>query len=504
MPSQAEMQQIREALLGVVLGPEKVHVADVERHGEKIILPKGMKTKDAIVALQRQEKYDNEVVQLDFEFPYFVWDGAYALAKVMQEKYGFVFGETQYSFFGKQPPQLIGIETELGKVEQIAWGKFSVPGIEDGFFTTGYTMKEGRLLFKFSATVKHMYEEEIKALRDKVAEFLEKHSIYKGKAISVRFTDDKGKKLLENGEVPTPKFIDVSKAREQELVFPAEVDDAVKTNLFTPIERLQECREAGIPIKRGILLAGPYGVGKTLTAYIAAQKAVKSGITYVYCQNPQEFPDVMRFAAQYAPSLVFCEDVDRIVPLDRDKSVDELINIVDGVETKNSEIITVFTTNEVRNVNRALLRPGRMDAVIPVHKPDAVAVQKLIVNYAGKYLSKDADLTEVGEILKDNIPAVVREVCERAKLAAFKLLPKGERLKQIPVSALKEAATTMRMQLELLSNQDRTPKEDDVLAVEMVAGAIREVAKSLKPNGHVSDLKVTPAVVTPKASATSV
>lgn len=472
-------------------------MADVERHGEKIILPTGMKTKDAIVALQRQEKYDNEVVQLDFEFNYFVWDGAYALAKVMQEKYGFVFGETQYSFFGKQPPQLIGIETSLGKVEQVPWGKFSVPGIEEGFFTTGYAVKEGKLLFKFSATVKHMYEDEIKALRNKVQEFLDKHSIYKGKAISVRFTNDDGESLLENDEIPTPKFIDVSKARESELVFPAEVDDAVRTNLFTPIERLQECREAGIPIKRGVLLAGDFGVGKTLTAYVAAQKAVKHGITYVYCQKPQEFPDVMRFAAQYAPALVFCEDVDRIVPLDRDKSVDELINIVDGVETKNSEIITVFTTNAIKNVNRALLRPGRMDAVIPVHRPDADAVQKLIRNYAGKYLPVDSDLSQVGETLKDTIPAVIREVCERAKLAALKLLPTGHRLKMIPVQALEESARTMKMQLELLSSQDRTPKSDDVQAVEQVAGAIHAIAQAIKPNGHAPDLKVTPNVIHP-------
>src|SRR5271156_1064787 len=470
-----------ELLQAVTGGGGAVHVADVVRHGEKIILPTGMKTRDAIEALKRQLRYDEEEVQMSFDFNYFVWDGAYALAKVMQERYGFVFGERSQNFFGSKPPQLIGIETSMGHVEQVPWGEFSVPSIE-GKFVCGYTQKSGKLLFKLSVVCKHMYEDEIKKLHADVVKYLKTNSIYKGKAFSIRFTDDDGDALLESDEIPTPKFLDVTNNREKELVFPKHVAEQIETNLFTVLERIEEVRESNIPVKRGILLAGDFGVGKTLTAYVAAHKAVKNGITYIYCQKPEEFADVMRLAVQYAPALVFCEDVDRIVGTERDKEVDELINIIDGVETKNSEIVTVFTTNAVINVNKALLRPGRMDAVIIVERADAEAVQQLIRNYAGKYLAPNIDLTEVGELLANNIPAVIREVCERSKLAALRLLSKGQKLRTIPAQALKEAALTMRDQLDLLARQD--PPVLDGYA--KIAKSIEAIATSMTPSSSLT------------------
>src|SRR5271170_409816 len=495
-----EVALLESLLQAVTGGGGAVHIADVVRHGEKIILPTGMKTRDAIEALKRQLKYDEEEVQMSFDFNFFVWDGAYALAKVMQERYGFVFGERSQNFFGSKPPQLIGIETSLGHVEQVPWGDFSVPSVE-GKFTCGYTQKEGKLLFKLSVTCKHMYEDEIKSLHNGVMKYLKTHSIYRGKAFSIRFTDDDGDSLLDNGEIPTPKFIDVSKDREQELVFPKNVEDQIATNLFTVLERIDEVRESGIPVKRGILLAGDFGVGKTLTAYVAAHKAVKAGITYLYCQKPEEFSDVMRLAVQYAPALVFCEDVDRIVPEDRDKKVDELINIIDGVETKNSEVVVVFTTNDVHGVNKALLRPGRMDAVIIVTRADAGAVQQLIRNYAGQYLEPNVDLTQIGELLKDNIPAVIREVCERSKLAALRMKPKGKKLTTIPLAALKEAATTMKIQLDLLSHTDAPIKED----MELVAQSISEVAVAIteRTNAQASPTVKIPASVMAEMNGTT-
>ena len=41
-------------------------------------------------------------------------------------------------------------------------------------------------------------------------------------------------------------------------------------NLFTPITRVKDCIKNSIPVKRGILLGGTYGTGKTLAATVAA------------------------------------------------------------------------------------------------------------------------------------------------------------------------------------------------------------------------------------------
>jgi len=494
----ATKDEIRAEILDLLEGGDKkkVHIAEVVRTGEKIIIPKGMKTKTAIETLQKQMQYDNETVRMTFDFNYFYWDGAYALSQAMEKRYGFVFGKTEKTFFGDFPPQLVGVEVEQGKSILIPYGKFTAPSVADSVFETGFQIKDGRMNFQYSVTCKHMYEEEMKKLRDEVEKYLEEHSIYKGKAISIRFKNDKGENLIDLKQVPTPKFLDLSKLVEDDLVFSKKVGDAIDTNLFTILEKPELARKAGIPIKRGILLAGDYGTGKTLTAYVAAQKAVKhSFFTYIYCEQPQEFTQIMRFAAQYAPALVFCEDVEKIAGLDKDKGVDELVNIIDGVETKNVEIIVVFTTNVIKNVHPSLLRPGRMDAVIPIYKPDAEAVQRLVWNYCGQFLEMNADLSQVGELLKDNIPSVIREVCERSKLSALRFVNKGEELKTIPVEALTEAATTMTMQLELLSNRSVTPLKPEVQAQADIAKGLLRIAEAIALSAGKSLPEPTPVKI---------
>lgn len=462
---------------------KKVHIAEVVRHGEKIVLPSDMDIKDAISTLQRREAYESEMVEINHDFPAFVWDGAYALSKVMEERYGWVTGEAQWGgMFGmeKEPPQLIGVEVNYGKSVQVPFGKFRVPSVKHGEFFAEVRKRDNRFYFKLRAVVQRQHEGEVQKLRDQVADYLQGHSIYRGKAISMKFNDSAGQPLA----LPTPQFLDLSMVREDELVFPHDVDDSIRTNLFTPIERMDEARSLKVPIKRGVMFVGDYGVGKTLCAYVAAKKSVKHRITFIYCQDPKEFAGVMRFAAQYSPAVVFCEDIDRVAPNQRDAAVDEITLIMDGVETKSCEIITVLTTNEVKRVNEALLRPGRLDAVIEIRRPDAEAAQRLIRLYGRHLVRENEDLTRAGELLAGNIPAVIREVVERSKLAALRRLSVGVPLDHVPAVALEESAKTMKMQIELLANQHKHEPSESQLCVEIfgreVGAAIRDVGENIR------------------------
>src|SRR5258708_32271027 len=223
--------------------------------------------------------------------------------------------------------------------------------------------------------------------------------------------DSRGKPLA----MPEPRFLDLAQVRANELVFSDDVDRAIHASLFTPIERAEECRKLGMPVKRGVLLAGPFGVGKTLAAYVAAAKAEKAGWTFVYCETAPELSDVVRFAQQYAPAVVFCEDIDRVVSGDRDIDMDQILSIVDGIESKESEILLVLTTNDAKDINQAMLRPGRLDSVINVTPPDPGAVIRLIHLYARGILANGEDLTAVGAHLAGPIPAVIQEGVEPSK-----------------------------------------------------------------------------------------
>jgi transitional endoplasmic reticulum ATPase len=126
--------------------------------------------------------------------------------------------------------------------------------------------------------------------------------------------------------------------------------------------------------------------------------------------------DALLFAQRYAPAVVFAEDVDRCIDK-RDNAGNDLLNVIDGILTKNSQVITVLTTNFVEKLDKAMLRPGRLDAVISIHTPGPDAVGRLIRLYGRDLVKQDEPLDQVGEELAGNIPATIREVVERSKLA---------------------------------------------------------------------------------------
>jgi transitional endoplasmic reticulum ATPase len=128
----------------------------------------------------------------------------------------------------------------------------------------------------------------------------------------------------------------------------------------------------------------------------------------------------IEIARMYAPCVVFAEDIDRAVAGDtRTVSIDDVLNIVDGVESKKDELLLVLTTNHVERINKAMLRPGRIDAVIEISPPDAAAVAKLMRLYCGELLSPGDKLEQSSARLAGQIPAVIAEVCRKAKLYAI-------------------------------------------------------------------------------------
>src|SRR5262249_7655311 len=119
---------------------DKVVVAKVERHGDKLIIPEKMKLFDAAQVIKRAMEAEEMVVQLTEDFNCFVFEGAYALKLTLEELYGWVDIQPTPSFFGDEPPSLVGVTiNERGDVVQVPWGRFLCPVIpkKDGFLQSG-------------------------------------------------------------------------------------------------------------------------------------------------------------------------------------------------------------------------------------------------------------------------------------------------------------------------------------------------------------------------------
>lgn len=440
-----------------------VAVADIELFGDKLMIPEGMAIDQAIDLLMRRKDYEEEACNIEYTLDVLPFDGAHALGEVLTKLYGWSAAISQKSMFGKRPPVLITIDVSPTEKTQVVWGAFSIPTIKDGVLKCDVEHNNHRFQFKISAKVLHKDEAEVRKIFAAVDDYIKNGgSIYQGKAIKIRFMDDDG----EEFGMPEVGFIDVSKASVDKLIYSEEIQQAVETNLFTPITRVHDCIQNNIPVKRGVLLGGPYGTGKTLAATVAAKLATDNGVTYIYVPRANELSHAIEFAKQYQSpaSVVFCEDVDRVVSGERSVSMDDILNILDGIDTKNANIITVLTTNHLEKINPAMLRPGRLDAVLKIMPPDSVACEKLVRLYASGLIAENEDLSEVGKILDGNIPATIEEVVKRAKLSQLRLQAPGTKVESLTALALLDSAETMVSQVTLM--REASQKKEVKLSVD--------------------------------------
>jgi hypothetical protein len=82
--------------------------------------------------------------------------------------------------------------------------------------------------------------------------------VYKGKAVRLDLSWRRNGDDFDPAE-HSPKFLKLEGYGEHNVVFPADLAEAVRVGLWSPIENSQAWRQLGIPLKRGVLLAGPYG-----------------------------------------------------------------------------------------------------------------------------------------------------------------------------------------------------------------------------------------------------
>jgi transitional endoplasmic reticulum ATPase len=195
------------------------------------------------------------------------------------------------------------------------------------------------------------------------------------------------------------------------------------------------------------LLEGPYGTGKSLTAAMVARVCEENNVTFILLDKVQGLKTALELAVRFGRSVVFAEDIDRVTS-ERDERANDIINVIDGVISKNSEIMTILTTNHVDKIEPVILRPGRLDAIISLTPPDAETVKKLIRYYAGSLISKNQNLSKSGEELAGQIPATIREAVERAKLGMI-----GRNAETLSDDDVYKAARTMKNHLNLLNRK---------------------------------------------------
>lgn len=416
---------------------------DIVFMGTKYVLPINATLESGIDFLQKRLEDEENHFAFTKQFPYRPWDGARATQLAIKDFAGFTLGKTLYTFFGRQLPQLMDIRTGPGPndTEQVPWGAMELPGMTGATLHLGnYRDPELGMCFQINVEAPRKWRRHLDGLFKLIEKHLREHSIYKGMAI-------------DGGE----NFIDVSKVDPADVVYTESVLRRLEGDVWAFIRHADLLEKLGQDGKFAVLFEGPYGTGKSLAALLTAQIAVAHGWTFLMCRpGKDDLTTTLEMARMYQPAVVFAEDVDTMAGPQSGSTIERHLDMLDGIKVKGMKLLTVFTTNHAEDIHKAMLRPGRIGAVIHVGAMDRPGVEQLARRVIGDALDPSTDFDEVFHRTEGYMPAFVRECFDRSVRYAI-TLNDGE-LGEIGTEAICLAADGLRDQYRLMEEA----KEDKV------------------------------------------
>jgi hypothetical protein len=222
------------------------------------------------------------------------------------------------------------------------------------------------------------------------------------------------------------RFPDLPPTARDDVVLPEDVLRRVERHALAVGSHRDALRAAGQHLKRGLLLHGPPGTGKTHTVRYLVQHLPSTTVLMLSGASLHAIGPVTALARDLQPSAVVLEDVD-LVAEDRgfgpgpSPVLFELLDAMDGAAA-DADLLFLLTTNRADLLEPALAaRPGRVDVAVEIGLPDADARRQLLALYArgvdAAWTAPDAD--RAVERTEGVTASFVKELLRRAVLEAL-------------------------------------------------------------------------------------
>jgi ATP-dependent 26S proteasome regulatory subunit len=212
-------------------------------------------------------------------------------------------------------------------------------------------------------------------------------------------------------------------ARE-DIILPQGVLERIERQTITFSKLREKLKAAGRHIKRGLLLYGSPGTGKTLTAMYLANQMPDRTVILLTGQSFGLLEQSCKMARLLQPATVILEDVDLVAEERTHQEVGcnailfELLNQMDGL-ADDADILFLLTTNRPDILEPALAaRPGRIDQAIEIPLPDHHCRQRLFDLYGQRLTLRLEQLPQLIDQTEGVSAAFIRELMRKAALFA--------------------------------------------------------------------------------------
>jgi len=279
---------------------------------------------------------------------------------------------------------------------------------------------------------------------------IKKQRLERAKALRAK-ADSVGKETVRDGEPKARKTSgdedseDADREQIRRLITRSSVSwkdiaglDDVKEELVTSYAMAVARQPDGAKLtpNRNVLLYGPPGTGKTLLAAAVSTSldatffSITTGdlLSSLFGKSSQLVAAVFKEAASRAPSVLFFDEIDALVPSrDRDISavdsrvVSAFLQAVDGFSGKSTPpfVFTIGATNKPWQLDNAMLsRFGRM---VYVPLPDHACRKRVFeLNLGDRGIKSELDAGTLADLAEGYSGREIAKVCELAVTAAIK------------------------------------------------------------------------------------
>jgi len=247
-------------------------------------------------------------------------------------------------------------------------------------------------------------------------------------------------------------FVEVPDVRWSDVGGLDHIKQELKEAIEWPLKYPDVFRACNTHPAKGILLYGKPGTGKTLLAKAVANE---SGVNFISIKGPQLINryvgesergvrEIFRKAKQAAPTILFLDEVDSLIPRRGSSSTDahvtervisQFLTEMDGIEELKG-VVVLAATNRLDLVDPAILRSGRFDLLFELPLPDESTREEIFrIHTKDKPLAQDVDLKDLANKTNGMAGSDIEFISRKASMFAIREYIEYKRLEKTKSTA---------------------------------------------------------------------